>query len=130
MPQGTLRVNPCGKIDACKDVTGVGDSSCCLTTNFSTGSTVVSCGTLPPAATPQGFMQSWFAHILNLARMLFAGAVGSHTFTTALDDPDLQIGMIQQKGSHCGYVLEPDKQLQLSIAFECDHHTPDPGVLS
>ena len=64
------------------------------------------------------------------SRMLFAGSVGKHKFTTHLDDPDLQIGMIQSLGTSCGYVLEPDKKLQVSIAFECDHDQPDPGVLT
>ena len=62
--------------------------------------------------------------------MLRVGAVGKHEFTTNLDDPNLQIGMIQKSGSQCGYVLDQPAQLQMSIAFECDENTPDPGILT
>jgi len=75
-------------------------ASCCLQTNFST-STSVSCGEA------------------------FSGL-----YTTDLADPDLTIGMIQTHGSECGYILEPEKKMQLTIAFECDKDTPDPGVLT
>lgn len=62
--------------------------------------------------------------------MPHAGALNKYTFTTNLADPDLQIGMIQSDGTSCGYVLDQPAKLQLSIAFECDHSTPDPGVLT
>jgi hypothetical protein len=56
--------------------------------------------------------------------------VFSGLYTTDLADPDLTIGMIQTHGSECGYILEPEKKMQLTIAFECDKDTPDPGVLT
>eukprot|EP01043_Picozoa_sp_COSAG02_P033343 COSAG02_NODE_2270_length_9267_cov_13.803992_8_plen_70_part_00 len=62
--------------------------------------------------------------------MLHVGVKDKHEFTTNLADENLQIGMIQKFGTHCGYILDQPAQLQVSIAFECDESTPDPGVLT
>ena len=59
-----------------------------------------------------------------------AGKTGSHIFTEAVDDPSLKIGMIQTLGSSCGYILEPDKTMQLTIAFECDEKETGGGKLT
>ena len=67
---------------------------------------------------------------LTHARGPRVGEVFSGLYTTDLADPDLTIGMIQTHGSECGYILEPEKKMQLTIAFECDKDTPDPGVLT
>ena len=131
VPQGTLHVNPCDKISACDTLTDpAGPSSCCVQTNFTGGSTTVSCGTMHRCTDFVHTSHTSPALKTRPSRMLFAGAVGHHSFTTDLEDPDLQIGMIQSFGTSCGYILEPAKKLQVSIAFECDHDQPDPGILT
>lgn len=99
-PQGILHLNPCAKVSACDaipDPASPPGSSCCLATNF-TPPTDVSCG-----------------------------KVGSHRFTTDIDAPELQIAMIQSLGTKCGYILQPDKAMEVTIAFVCDKSLPDPG---
>jgi hypothetical protein len=141
VPQGLLHINPCAPVDACKEVNP--PASCCLQTNFST-STSVSCGTCRCCRRRRrrrhcwwvGAAKFWSGHPfaqcqpLTNARGPRVGEAFSGLYTTDLADPDLTIGMIQTHGSECGYILEPEQKMQLTIAFECDKDTPDPGVLT
>lgn len=87
-----------------------------------------------PPARPSGLCSS--AQRLQRSRSALhnhlsaAGKTGSHIWTEAVDDPALKIGMIQTFGSDCGYILEPDKQMQLTVAFECDKKETGGGKLT
>ena len=89
-PLGNARINPCTKVTIC-DALQPG-SICCIQINSTTS---------PGTGSWVSCGTTW-------------------TFTTAMSEASMVVGMVLNGGADCGYVFAPGIKVTASIAFVCD----------